>query len=179
MRVVNPVMHLVFLGHILAPFALIPLGWGELAQGLFWLALATALPIWVLGLPKAPKVPPPLRPVLAIHLAPASVLATVAAYLGWPGMALGLGLWAAVLALVLAARLPWLLASGFSPFWGALTFPLAAFAQAAVWGLGQPGLWLGAGLAVVAVVAIPWIAWRVLKLWPGGRLARLTNAAVA
>jgi tellurite resistance protein len=175
----GPVWHLIFVGHILAPFALVPLGWTGLAAGLVWLGLATAATIWALSLPRAPATPPPLRPTLAIHLAPASVLTSACALLGWGGMSLALGLWAAVLALGLAVRLRWLMAAGFSPFWGAFTFPLAAFGQAVLRGLDAPGFWIAAVLAAVAAGFIPWVAFRILRLWPGGQLARRTNAAVA
>jgi tellurite resistance protein len=178
-RAVNPVFHLVFAGHMLAAFALVPLGWTGLAAGLVWLGLATAAAIWAMALPRAGGVPAPLRPTLAIHLAPASVLAAAAALLGWEGMATALGLWAALIAAGLALRAPWLMAAGFSPFWGAFTFPLAAFGQAALRTLGEPGFWLGVAVAAVAAGFIPWVAWRVLRLWPGGQLARRTNAAVA
>lgn len=178
-RRVSPVFHLIFVGHILAPFALAPLGWTGLAQALLWLGLPTAALIWALALPGARATLAPLRPTLAIHAAPASVLASGFALLGWPVMALALALWALVLAVGLAGSARWLLAAGFSPMWGALTFPLAAFAQAMLRALGTPGLALAAGLAVVASVAIPWIAWRILRDWPGGKLAQKTNAAVA
>lgn len=178
-RQVNPVFHLTFVGHILAPFALIPLGWTGLSAVLFGVGLATAVFIWAVSLPRAAKVPAPLRPTLAIHLAPASVLASVAALLGWGNVALGLAVVAVGLAAGLALRLRWLLAAGFSPFWGALTFPLAAFGQALVRAGGGPGLWLGGVVAGLALVTIPWIAWRILKMWPGGQLARKTNAAIA
>jgi tellurite resistance protein len=178
-RAVNAVFHLTFVGHILAIFALVPLGWTGLAGALFWLGLATAGMIWAVSLPRAPRVPAPLRPTLAIHLAPASVLTSGAALLGLEGVVTVLALWALLLAALLAARLRWVLAAGFSPFWGALTFPLAAFGQGLLRGLGEPGLWLASGMAVVTAGFIPWVVWRVLKLWPGGTLARRTNAAVA
>lgn len=178
-RAVTPVFHLVFAGHMLAAFALVPLGWTGLAAGLVWLGLATAAAIWAMALPRAGGVPAPLRPTLAIHLAPASVLAAAAALLGWEEMATALGLWAALIAAGLALRAPWLMAAGFSPFWGAFTFPLAAFGQAALRTLGEPGFWLGVAVTAVAAGFIPWVAWRVLRLWPGGQLARRTNAAVA
>jgi tellurite resistance protein len=178
-RRISPVLHLVFVGHVLAPLALIPLGWTGLAQGLLVLGAFAAVPILLGGARQAGATPPPLRPTLAIHLAPASVIASGAALAGWPGVALALALVAAGIAGVLAVRLRWVLAAGFSPFWGALTFPLAAFAQAALRGLGTPGLWLATGVAALACGVIPWIAWRILKDWPGGALARKTNAAVA
>lgn len=180
-RGVTPVMHLTFAGYVMAPLALIPLGWTGLAGALIILGLAVAAPIWGFGLLRAAATPAPLRPVQAIHLAPASVIASDASLLGWDGLALVLGIWALLLAagLSVAAARGWLLAAGFSPFWGALTFPVAAFGQAALRGLGAPGQWLGMAVLAFAAVAIPWIAWRILRDWPGGKLARKTNAAVA
>lgn len=178
-RAVNPVFHLTFLGHILSLFVLVPLGWSSAAAAVFWIGLASACAIWLASLPRAAATPAPLRPILAIHLAPASVLSSGAVLLGWEGIALALLAWAGVLALLLVLRLPWLMAAGFSPIWGALTFPLAAFGQAVLRGPDAWGFWLGAGLAAVGAAFIPWVAWRVLRQWPGGALARRTNAAVA
>jgi len=179
LRKVSPVFHLIFVGHVLAPLALIPLGWTGLAQGLLVAGLIAAVPIWALGAMQISRTPVPMRPVLAIHLAPASVIASGAALAGWTGLAMGLALIAVAIAAALLMRARWLLAAGFTPFWGALTFPMAAFGQAAYRGLGEPGLWLAVLVMALSVVAIPWIAWRVLKDWPGGALARKTNASVA
>jgi tellurite resistance protein len=66
--------------------------------------------------------------------------------------------------------------SGFSPFWGAFTFPLAAHASA-VLALGAEVT--GLALLALALAVIPVIAWRVLALWPGNRLATISNAAEA
>lgn len=179
-RAVNPTLHLSFVGFIVAAPAALALGWGGLAEVLFWASLPPALGIWSLcAWQFARAVPPaPLRPLLAIHLAPAALLALVAGLLGkpvlaevflWPGAALGL-------ALLVAGR--WVAASGPSPLWGAFTFPLAAMASAM---LVAGGIWLWPGLVLVAagVAVIPAILWWVVKRWPGGRLAALTNAAEA
>ena len=71
----------------------------------------------------------------------------------------------------------WLLASGFSPLWGALTFPLAAVASASILALGAPGLWIGAAILACATGFIPWVAFRVYKRWAKGELGARTNAA--
>ena len=69
-----------------------------------------------------------------------------------------------------------MLESGFTALWGAMTFPLAAYASALfVAGFGLGGLLV----LVAAAVAVPWIAWRVIMLWGSGRLAAVTNAAEA
>ena len=74
--------------------------------------------------------PAALRPLLAIHLAPASLMTVAAGMLDLPGLSLAfLALASLILALLLAAA-GWILRAGFSPGWGAFTFPLAAYANA-------------------------------------------------
>lgn len=174
----NPTLHLSFVGFIVGGVGAAELGMTDLATGILYLTLPVALAIWVwAGVDFLRRIPPvPLRPLLAIHLAPASLMASVSALTGHHLMAQGFATLASMLlvALVMGAR--WLLAGGFSPMWGALTFPLAAAASAfllAGWTVAGLGA-LALGLAV-----IPWIAWKVLSLWPGNRLAAKTNAAEA
>lgn len=182
-RVVTPVWHLVYVGFIVGALALVPLGHAGAARGIFLLTLAAAAAIWAASLWQlATRVPPaPLRPLLAIHLAPASLFATVAALLGMTGVAAGFALLAAAILLALLAGGRWIVQAGFSPLWGAFTFPLAAFASA-LFAVGQGGgaLRLAAGIALVAAtLAIPPIAVRVLQAWARGGLAERTNAARA
>lgn len=184
-RRMTPAFHLGFTGWIVAARAALVLGWPGLAGWLFWPSLAAALVIWGLSLAQAARmrVPPPLRPMLAIHLAPVALFGTVALGLGWTGAGIAFA-WAALAGvLVLAVGGRWLLADGFSPLWGALTFPLAATA----------GLWVtlwhavpteshrlvaGGTLVVATLVVLP-ILFLVLKAWAQGRLAARTNAAIA
>jgi tellurite resistance protein len=175
-RDVNPTLHLTFVAPIVGGLAAVELGWTGLAGALFWATLPVALLIWgQSALQFAREVPPaPLRPMLAIHLAPASLLATIAALTGLHAVAVVLALAGGVLlgALVVSAR--WVTASGFSPIWGALTFPLAAYAGA-LFHLGW--LWPATLVLIAALGLVPAVAWQVLKLWPDGRLAARTNAA--
>lgn len=176
-RVVTPVWHLMFVGFIIGAAAAVRVGWTGLATGIFAVTLVAAIAIWSVSLWQlATRMPPaPLRPLLAIHVAPASLFATVAADAALPGGAVFAGFGLAI-ALALAGSARWLLAAGFSPLWGAFTFPLAALAQAL---LAQG--WAVAGFAVLAAasVAVPWIAVRVLRMWAQGSLGPRTNAAVA
>lgn len=179
-RSVNPTLHLSFVGFIVAAAPALVVGWPMLAEALFWAVIPVAVIIWAMSLRQfAVAVPPaPLRPLLAIHLAPAALLALVAGLLGNAGLAsvfLGLG---TVYGLVMLAGGRWIIASGPSPLWGAFTFPLAALASAM---LIAGGVWFWPGLVLVAVGigVIPPIAWWVLKRWPGGKLATVTNAAEA
>lgn len=179
-RAVNPTLHLSFVGFIVGAAPALALGWGWLAEVLFWASLPVALAIWALSLRQfARAVPPaPLRPLLAIHLAPEALFATVAGLLARPELGTlfaGLGL---VYAIVLAASGRWLLEAGVTALWGAFTFPLAALATALLL-TGGVWLWPGVVLVVVTLGVNPAILWWVLKRWPGGKLAAVTNAAEA
>lgn len=182
-RMVSPAMHLTFVGFIVAPLAAIPLGLSGVALACFGIALVFAVVIYaVLGLGMLKKgTPPPLRPLMAIHLAPVSLFGTAALGLKMPGLAL---VFAALAILVLAAllvRARYITAAGFSPLWGAFTFPLTAFASLM---LLMGGQWdgfrvIGILALVAATLMIPAIAYKVIKLWAKGVLAVKTNAAVA
>jgi tellurite resistance protein len=177
-RVVNPGWHLSFVGFIVGGLAAPWVDWPGLAVGLVWTTGAVALVIWgASAVQLVRRIPPaPLRPLLAIHLAPASLLATVGAGVGIPVLpmvALALAT-LILLALVISGR--WVLEAGFSAMWGALTFPLAAYASA-LFALGFD--LAGMGVLVVSLGVVPVIAWRVITLWGSGQLAAKTNAAEA
>lgn len=184
-RRITPVWHLNFVGFIVAARVALLLDLDALARVLFWPALVAAVLIWGAGLRQAlrERVPAPLRPLLAIHLAPVALLGTVAAGLGMPVVGWGAGVVALVAVLVMLAAARWLLASGFTPMWGAMTFPLAA--TAGLWSVlaaGSGAEWarLVAGMLLVAATLfiIPVFA-RLWKMWMQGGLAVKTNAAIA
>jgi tellurite resistance protein len=178
-RSVTPVFHLVFVGFILAPLSLIPLGFAGLSSVIFHMVMPVAALIWGVSLWQLVKrsPPAPLRPLLAIHIAPAALFATVGAMLGHGQvsgafMGLGLGL---LLGLVLRWR--WVAESGFSPLWGAFTFPVAALAGALLRYPGAGGQVLGVIVLLVATAVTAGVLRRVMKMWATGDLARKTNAA--
>ncbi len=184
-RSVTPVFHLTFVGFIVSSFAAVSLGWLSFATLMFWVMLAAAVLIWLASLLQFIKkdVPAPLRPLLAIHLAPASLLGSVALILGMGQVGLGFGLFAILILALLLIRLRWLIAAGFSPLWGSFTFPIAAFASLMMMlgaaGYGELFRILG-GLALVgATFLIPWILMKVGQMWLKGQLAAKTNSAVA
>lgn len=179
-RGVTPVWHLNFTGFILGGVAALALGQPALAQAILLVTLPVAALIWGLSLAQLiGRIPPaPLRPLLAIHLAPAALFTVVAQGVGQPLLALAFAGFGAVILLALLASARWITTSGFSPIWGAFTFPLTAAASAAL-ALGGAGLWIGIGLLMASLAIVPAIAWQVLKLWPAGRLAIRTNAAEA
>ncbi|MCB1348461.1 MAG: tellurium resistance protein [Maritimibacter sp.] len=184
-RKVTPVFHLTFVGLIVSPIPALQLGWHGYATVIFWAALVAAMVIWALSALQFAREtpPPPLRPLLAIHLAPASLLGTVAMLLGYPGLGLTFGIAAIVLLAALLAGGRWITTAGFSPFWGAFTFPLAAFSSLMMIlaGAGYGGIFriLGGLALVAATFFIPWIAVKVGQMWLKGGLAVKTNAAVA
>jgi tellurite resistance protein len=179
-RQVNPTWHLSFVGFIVAAPAAVAIGWTALAEVVFWATLPVALMIWALSLVQFVRAvpPPPLRPLLAIQVAPASLLAIVAALLGKTVLATGFLAVGIALALLLVVAGRWVTGAGVTPMWGAFTFPLAALGTAMLTVGGFAGV---AGLVVVLIGlgAIPAILWWVLKRWPGGKLAAITNAAEA
>lgn len=180
-RAPNPAWHLVFVGAVIAPLTLLPLGWAGLSGGIVLVTMALAAAIWLSSLRQFLRAPPPapLRPMLAIHVAPAALFAMVSAKLGWEGVALGFALAGLALALALVAAGAWVARAGFSPLWGAFTFPMAALANAVLVVLpGAAGLWLGAALLLAASALNPFVAFQVLKGWAKGELARKTNAAI-
>lgn len=182
-RTVTPVWHLTFVGFILLPLAATPLGYTGAAQAILFATMPVAAAIWTISLWQLfRRIPPaPLRPLLAIHLAPASLFAIVASGLGQPWLAAGSALLGAGILAALLVSGRWITAAGFSPLWGAFTFPLAAFASALLAVSGGAGpLRLAAGLVLVAATLIvPPIAVKVMQAWARGGLAARTNAAEA
>jgi len=177
-RRVNPTLHLSFVGFIVGGLAASGLGWQLLAQVLLGGTLPLAVVLWVVSaLQLWREVPPaPLRPLLAIHLAPASLGSMVAGLSGHAGLAVALASVGGVMLSAIIARVRWMTAAGFTPLWGAFTFPLAAYAGAL---LGVGWVWPGLVVLIGAGGVAPAIAWAVLRHWPGGRLAARTNAARA
>jgi tellurite resistance protein len=179
-KTVNPTWQLSYVGFIAAAPVLVDLGWPGVARVIFALTFLAELGIGLMSVVQLSRRIPPaaLRPMLALHLAAVGLLSTTAALIGQETLAFGLALAAAFIlaALVISAR--WLLAAGFTPLWGAITFPLAAGATAFLT-LGGNFTPLGLILTLACLAVIPPIAWQILKLWPGGRLAAKTNAAEA
>lgn len=179
-RPVDPGWHLVFVGPIVGGLASAQLGLTLLSVALYALTATAALSIWAASALQFSKATPPapLRPLLAIHLSPAALLSTTATLNGWPMLALGFAALGALVFVALLASARWVAAAGFSPMWGAFTFPLAAFA-AALLALGTPWAYAGMILLAAGTIAIPAIAWRIFTLWGAGTLAAKTNAAEA
>ncbi|MCB2116803.1 MAG: tellurium resistance protein [Rhodobacteraceae bacterium] len=179
-RRVTPVWHLNYVGFIIGALAGTLHAYYMPAFGIFLASALIAALIWAVSLEQLVKedVPAPLRPLLAIHLAPVALLGLVAAALELEAVSMGAAGVAALLLGWFVARGRWMTAAGFSPLWGAFTFPLAA--TASLW-LTVGGGWRypGTVVLVAATFVIPYIAFRILKTWATGALAIKTNAAAA
>ena len=182
-RAVTPVWHLQFVGFIVAAIAAVPLGHTGLSTAILYGTGFLAMAIWAASLAQFAlrDVPPPLRPLLAIHLAPACLLGTVALTLGRVGIAWGFAGLAVLILAGLLIGLRWLTRAGFSPLWGAFTFPMAAFAGVmlamAASGQGEAFRIAGGVALVAATLAIPPIVFKVMQAWAKGMLGAKTNAA--
>lgn len=184
-RRVSPDWHLSLAGLAVAARSAVALDWPVLAAAVVLPAIVAALAIWALSLRQllADRVPAPLRPLLALHLGPLAVLATVALGLGWTGTGAALA-WIAlcgVLAMALGGR--WLLADGFSAFWGAPAFALAATASAwtGLWTAvpSEPHRIIAGLLLAAATLAVLPVFGMVLREWMRNRLPARSNAAIA
>lgn len=179
-RVVTPVWHLMFVGFIIGAVPAPALGMPDLGRAILFVTMAFAAAIYTVSIRQLlTRVPPaPLRPLLAIHLAPPSLFGTAALAMGMPGLGAACAALGGLVLLALLARARWLTEAGFTPLWGAFTFPLAAYASLC---LLLDGVWRvpGALVLVAALIAVPVITYRVLKMWAGGSLAVKTNAATA
>lgn len=184
-KTVTPVWHLTFVGFIIAPLSAIPLGYLAASKAIFALSLAIAAAIWGLSLMQLLRrdPPPPLRPMLAIHLAPASLFGIVATQLGWMQMAIGFAVFGGLMLAGMVIRARYITAAGFSALWGAFTFPLAAYVNLmlalAHAGQGEVFRIAGGVLLVGATLAILPIAYKVMQAWSKGQLGAKTNAATA
>lgn len=180
-RRITPVWHLTFVGFIVAPLAAIPLGAVQLSELILFITMPLSLVIWGshVYLMSKRAVPPPLRPILAIHLAPICLFGIVSTMLGYATLGTGFGWLAIGLMSVAILRIPYLTAAGFSPLWGAFTFPMSAFANLMLIlaPTGGPFYIIG-GLALIgATLAVPMIAYKIMQLWASGELAVKTNAS--
>ncbi|UPY39347.1 C4-dicarboxylate ABC transporter [Sediminicoccus sp. KRV36] len=167
-----PPLLIPLVGNVLAPIFCAPLG----LEALGWMLFGVGMLLWLglqpllLGRLFEAPLPPPLRPSLAILLAPSAVGALAIEALGGPLPAfLALyGLAAFTFALLLMVLRP-MLGAGFALSYWAFTFPLAAFATATM--KIAPG-WIGLGMLAIATLVIGAIAAATLRLAFSGALLR-------
>lgn len=175
----NPAWFIPAVGNVLVPMAAVPAGfeltaWFFFSVGLFfWIILGT-LVFYRLIVGNALE--PPMRPTLAILLAPPAV-----AFLAWlqlsgddPGAGLMIYFIALLTFLLLLPQIPRFLRLPFFPSWWAYTFPLAAFTVASFRFAeltGAVGDAVLAGLAGLVTLIILGVAGRTVVAVARGELA--------
>lgn len=185
MRTFTPFQYLTFVGLIVAPIAGVPLGQAAVS---FWLSMTAMVAFIIITVGYGRKLtrvlpPPPLRPSLVITLAPVSLFGLMFAQFQaeiWFQAFYFLS-WIVALLLLISAR--WILAGGWSPVWGALTFPIAAFTnlQIVAFTLGYgvvalAGIWLG---LTIGTPLILFVVYRATRAWRRGDLSKMSGAATA
>ncbi|WP_270935796.1 SLAC1 family transporter [Falsiroseomonas oryzae] len=159
----TPPLLIPLVGNVVAPVFGPAMGFVDASWMLFgvgvvlWLAV---LPLLLHRLLAGPPLPAPLRPGLAILLAPPAVAALAAAALTGTagGVALALAGVALLVAAVLVSLAGELARIPFSLSWWGVTFPSGAFA-AMLMVLGFPA-WLSWPALLAATALTAWVAWR-------------------
>lgn len=182
-RAFTPFQYLTFVGPIVGPIAGIPLGYVTESIVLAYAALISFVIISIGYGRKLLRVRPPmpLRPSLAIALAPLSLFALCFGALGmetafWPFY---YAAW--VLALVLLVLGPWMMKGGWTPVWGAFTFPIAAFTNMQVLAFAKGAETLAiigiyTGLAI-GTPLILYVVYKAVLAFVTGDLAKKSGAA--
>jgi len=152
-------------------------------QGLGVMLFGAGLFAWLIGasvslhrLMFGEPLPPPMRPLVAVELAPPAIGAVAWIVLSGEApdalaaLLFGYGLF---LVLVLAGLARWLVAAPFGPPWWAFTFPAAAISNAAIrFALSYPGTELtvlAVGLFAIANAVVLYVAARTIAALAGGR----------
>lgn len=183
-RAFSSFLYLVFVGPIVGPIAGIKLGYVTESYWLSMMALAAFVVIFIGVSRQLLKALPqqPLRPAIAIVLSPLSLFALAYGQLDmmvWFAVFYWLS-WACFFLLV--ALLPWMTKGGWTPMWGALTFPFAAFANMQVLAVAKGyGFVAEVGVILGLAVATPiifYIIYRSSMAWVTGALSEKSGAAV-
>lgn len=183
-RAFSPFMYLTFVGPVVGPIAGIKLGY---ATESLWLTIGALIAFVVITVGYAirlTKVVPvqPLRPSLAIVLAPVSLFALSFGLLGMEGLFAFFYWLSWVVFAVLVALLPWMTKGGWTPMWGALTFPFAAFTNVQILAvskgydfIAEVGVILGLAVATPIVF---YVLYRATMAWVTGALSEKSGAAI-
>ncbi len=185
LRAFSPFQYLSFVGPAVAPIAGVPMGF---IGASYWLTMFTLVAWFVISAGYSRRLMdkrPPLqfRPSLAISLAASSLLGIAFSLLHMLAMfylfyAIA---WGLAVVLLLSGR--WLMAGGWTPFWGAFTFPIATFTNLQILALHQGvgvialiGLWAG---LVIGTPLILYIVYRAGMAFLQGEFSAKSGAAVA
>jgi len=183
-RAFSPFMYLTFVGPVVGPIAGIKLGYVTESYWLTMGALVAFVVIFFGYLWRLTKAFPaqPFRPSLAITLAPLSLFALSFGMLGmesWFVVFYWIA-WAAFVAVM--ALMPWMTSGGWTPVWGAFTFPLATFTNVQILALSKGfGFVAEVGTILGLAIGTPivfYIVYRASMAWVTGALSEKSGAAV-
>ncbi len=175
--------YLAFVGPIVGPIAGIPLGFATISLWMTWAALVAWVVITagLLLTVKPAKMPPPMRPSLAIALAPLSLFALSFGSLGYDTLYTIFHLACTIGFVVLVVSFRWMIKAGFTPIWGAFTFPIAAFLNVQVMDVAKGGgLMAEIGVYAGMILGTPlilFICYRLIMLCVTGELSKKSGAA--
>ncbi len=177
--------YLTFVGPVVGPIAGVPLGYIWQSKLLItgsliaWLIITIGMVITL----RRKSVPVPMRPSMMIFLAPLCLFALGYGMLGYD-MAFTVFYWlGSVVAAGLLLLLPWMIKGGYTPVWGAFTFPTAAFLNVQVMAVAKGhGVWAETGVYAGLVIGTPvvlYMVYRTVMEWVTGDLSRKSGAATA
>lgn len=177
--------YLTFVGPVVGPIAGVPLGYVWQSSLLVTAALIAYVIITigiVLTIRRDP-IPAPLRASAMIFLAPLCMFALAYGMLG-NDLAFSAFYWAgSVMALGLLALVPWMLKGGYTPVWGAFTFPIGAFLNMQVMAVAKGhGMMAEVGVYAAMAIGTPvvlYLVYRTVMEWVTGELAAKSHAATA
>ncbi|WP_228408769.1 TDT family transporter [Profundibacter amoris] len=177
--------YLTFVGPVVGPLAGVQLGYVWESELLIDAALVAYVIVTagiILTIRRDP-VPDKLRPSVMIFLAPLCLFALGYGVLGYD-TAFTVFYWAgSIVAFGLIFLLPWMTRGGYTPVWGAFTFPIAAFLNVQVMAVAKGhGIWAEVGVYAGLVIGTPvvlYMVYRTVMEWVTGDLSRKSGAATA
>ncbi len=185
LRAFSPFQYLSFVGPVVAPLAGVPLGFVTAST---WLTMFALISWFIITLGYGRKLlivrpPVPLRPSLAIALAAVSLLGIAFSLLGNSTLFLFFYVLAWIIGLALVAFGRWIMKDGWTPVWGALTFPAATFTNLQIvavkhdfGALALAGVWIGLAIGTPLIL---YIVYKALMAFIQGDLAKKSGAALA
>lgn len=182
---ISPVLMLPIVGVLVATLAAPRLGYETFALCVLVLAVPISAVILMISLwnARTKGVPAPQRTSYAILLAPPSVTAMGIYALNGAEYYMPVWVGASLVGLALLPFVRWMAQGGWTPAWGAFTFPVAAFAGVQIYavkaGYGWVAEIMAVGALAVATVLVPYIVLRTYISWYQGKLGPATKAAIA
>jgi tellurite resistance protein len=182
---ISPVLMLPIVGVLVSTLAAPTLGYGTFSLVVLLMAIPLSAAILMISLWNARThgVPAAQRSSYAILLAPPSVTALGIYALSGSLYYLPVWICASLVGIALLPFVRWMGQGGWSPAWGAFTFPISAFAGVQIYatksGFGLVAEVMAVGSLTVATVIVPYIVARTYLSWFQGKLGPATKAAVA